>query len=165
MRCARTFYFYGFRFYITQIFLKGVLEEMTVWVCLSDRPSLKVQPKPIDRSRSKSISRSNSKISRAVFYFSPNPKIRGNLHKKKFKISIFSKMAPTILIKFCGLMVHSKPNNMILSDFPGKILEIGKILYLGCGIDVQSKFVKKWKSNFLTIAILPSFLMSLVSKN
>ena len=30
-------------------------------------------------------------------------------------------MAPTILIKFCGFIVHSKPNNMTLSAFPGKI--------------------------------------------
>ena len=36
-------------------------------------------------------------------------------------------MAPTILIKFCGFIVHSKPNNMALLDFPGKIPETGKI--------------------------------------
>ena len=35
-------------------------------------------------------------------------------------------MAPTKLIKFCGFIVHSKPNNMILSDFPGKIAETEK---------------------------------------
>ena len=40
-----------------------------------------------------------------------------------------------------------------------------KILFLGCGSDVESKFNKKSKSNFLTIAILPSLLMSLESKN
>ena len=42
--------------------------------------------------------------------------------RKKFKILIFSKMAPMILIKFCGFIVHSKTNNMALSAFPGKIL-------------------------------------------
>ena len=36
-------------------------------------------------------------------------------------------MAPTILIKFCGLIVHSKPNNVILANFLGKIPETGKI--------------------------------------
>ena len=38
-------------------------------------------------------------------------------------------MAPTILIKFCGLIVHSKPNNMILSAFAEKIPETGKIFF------------------------------------
>ena len=36
-------------------------------------------------------------------------------------------MAPTILIKFCAFIVHSKPNNMTLSAFPGKIPQIRKI--------------------------------------
>ena len=35
-------------------------------------------------------------------------------------------MAPTILIKFCALIVHSKPNNMTLLAFPGKFPETGK---------------------------------------
>ena len=30
-------------------------------------------------------------------------------------------MAPTILFKFCGFIEHSKPNNMTLSIFSGKI--------------------------------------------
>ena len=38
-------------------------------------------------------------------------------------------MAPTILIKFCGFIVHSKPNNMTLSAFPGKIPETRKIVF------------------------------------
>ena len=49
--------------------------------------------------------------------------------RKKFKILIFLKMAPTILIKFCGFIVHSKHNNMTLSAFPGKIRETGKIYF------------------------------------
>ena len=48
--------------------------------------------------------------------------------RKKFKILIFSKMVATILIKFCGFMVYSKPNNMTLSAFPEKIAENGKIV-------------------------------------
>ena len=35
-------------------------------------------------------------------------------------------MALTILIKFCGSTVHSKPNNMALSAIPGKIPETNK---------------------------------------
>ena len=38
-------------------------------------------------------------------------------------------MSPTILITFCGLMVHSKPNNMILANLPGKIPATGKIFF------------------------------------
>ena len=45
-------------------------------------PSPIVEPKPIDRSRSKSISRVLSQISR-VFYFPLTPKIKGSSHKKK----------------------------------------------------------------------------------
>ena len=36
--------------------------------------------------------------------------------------------------------------------------------FLDSGSDVGSKIIKKSKSNFLTIAILPSLLMSLESK-
>ena len=35
-------------------------------------------------------------------------------------------MAPTILIKFCGLIVHPKPNNVVLANFPEKIPETKK---------------------------------------
>ena len=52
--------------------------------------------------------------------FPPTPKIEGGSHKNKLNILIFSNMSPTILIKFCGLIGHSKPNNMALSAFPGK---------------------------------------------
>ena len=38
-------------------------------------------------------------------------------------------MAPTILIKFCGLIVHSKPNNVILANFPEKIPETRKTVF------------------------------------
>ena len=61
------------------------------------------------------------------FQFSPTPKIKGSSHEKKNLI--FSKMAPTILIKFCRFIVHSKPNNMILANLPGKIPETGKIYF------------------------------------
>ena len=61
------------------------------------------------------------------FFMWTTPKIKGSSHEKK-KL-IFSKMAPTILIKFCGFVVHSKHNNMTLSAFPGKISESGKIYF------------------------------------
>ena len=35
-------------------------------------------------------------------------------------------MTPTILIKFCVFIVHSKPNNMTLPTIHGKILETKK---------------------------------------
>ena len=37
-------------------------------------------------------------------------------------------MAPTILIKFCGFIAHSKPNNMTQSAFPEKIPETKEIV-------------------------------------
>ena len=38
-------------------------------------------------------------------------------------------MAPMILIKFCGFIVHSNPKNMALLAFPGKILLTRKIFF------------------------------------
>ena len=35
-------------------------------------------------------------------------------------------MATTNFIKFCGFIVHSNPDNMTQSTFPGKILETEK---------------------------------------
>ena len=51
--------------------------------------------------------------------------------RKKFNMLIFSKMAPTILIKFCEFIVglYSKPNSMTLSAFPGKFPETIKIVF------------------------------------
>ena len=37
-------------------------------------------------------------------------------------------MASTILIKFSGIIEYSKPNNMTLSAFPGRISETRKIV-------------------------------------
>ena len=42
---------------------------------------------------------------------------------------------------------------------------LSKTHFLDYGSDVERKIIKKSKSNFLTIAILPSLLMSLESKN
>ena len=39
-------------------------------------------------------------------------------------------MSPTILTKFSGFIVHSKPNNMTLSAFSGKILKTRIIVLL-----------------------------------
>ena len=65
-----------------------------------------------------------------LFLVFPLPlKLRIVHMKKKFKILIFSKMAPRILIKFCGFIVHPKPNNMTLSAFLGKIPENRKIVF------------------------------------
>ena len=101
---------------------QSVYACVCVWVCFVC-PSPNVEPKPINRSRSKSIPSFFSQIFRAVFSVLPLPlKLRVVHIRKKYKILIFSKMAPTILTKFCGFIVHSKPNNMTLSAFPGKIV-------------------------------------------
>ena len=88
-------------------------------------------PKSTHQSRSKSISRVLSQTSRAFFFFSfpPTLKLRVVHTRKKFKKLIFSKISPTILIKFCGLIVHSKNNSVILANSPGKIPETGKIYF------------------------------------
>ena len=52
------------------------------------------------------------------------------VHIRKIKILIFSKMAQTILIKCCGFIVHSMPNNITLSAFPRKIPQTRKIVFL-----------------------------------
>ena len=38
-------------------------------------------------------------------------------------------MALTIFFKFCGFVVHSKPNKMAITVFPGKILDTRKIVF------------------------------------
>ena len=58
------------------------------------------------------------------FVFHLPSKLRVVHIRKIFKIFIFSKMVPTIFIKFCGFIVHSNPNNMALSAFPEKIAEL-----------------------------------------
>ena len=70
---------------------------LCVCVCLSVWPSSNVEAKPIDRSRSKSISRVLSQISWAAFFFLlvfPVPLKLSIVHIRKLKIWIFSKMAP-----------------------------------------------------------------------
>ena len=69
------------------------------------------------QSRSNSIYLANT-VSPARF--SQILKIKGSSHKKEIKNFIFSKMAPTILIKFCEFIVHSKPSSMTLSAFSEK---------------------------------------------
>ena len=64
-----------------------------------------------------------------VFVFDLPPKLRVVHMRKKLKMSNFSKMVLTILIKFCGVIVHSKPNNMTLSAFPEKIPETRKMVF------------------------------------
>ena len=53
-------------------------------------------------------------------------------------------MAPTILIKFCGFRVHSKPNNMTLSVFPGKIPETRKIVFNFLSVAQREIFRISW---------------------
>ena len=45
---------------------------------------------------------------------------------------MFWNLHRTILIKFCGFIVHSKPNNMTLCAFSGKFPETRKIVLIFC---------------------------------
>ena len=61
------------------------------------------------------------------FFFSfPLPLKLRAVHIKKILILNFTKMVP--MTKFCGFIVYSKPNNMTLSTFLGKIPETRKIV-------------------------------------
>ena len=84
-----------------------------------------VAPNPTDQSHSNSISRVPLQISpfRSFLILVLLLKLRV-VNIKKIKNLIFSKMAPMILINFCRFIVHSKPNNVILLIFPGKIPEL-----------------------------------------
>ena len=93
-------------------------------------PSPNVAPKPTDQSHSHSISRVPLQISLALSFVFYLPSKFSVVHiRKKFKIFIFSKRAPTIFIKFCRFIVHSNVNNMTLSAFPGKIL-VTRIIFI-----------------------------------
>ena len=80
-----------------------------------------IAPKPTDQSCSNSVSRVPLQTSPAcLFVFELPSKLRVVHIRKKFKILVFSKMTLTILIKFCGFIVHSNLNNTALSAFPEK---------------------------------------------
>ena len=49
-------------------------------------------------------------------------------------------MAPMILIKCCGAIVHSKPNNVTLSAFPEKSLKLKKKFKSFMGRSHKKKF-------------------------
>ena len=92
-------------------------------------PSPNAGHKPTHQSRSNSLYRILLKIFLAIIFVLDLPlKLRVVHIGKNYKISIFSKMAPTKLIKFCRFTVglHSKPNNVTLSAFPEKIPAIEK---------------------------------------
>ena len=115
-------------------FRKNVCVCVCVSVCLSDRCRSQSLNQSTDLVQIRYLGFS-CKYLEPFFSFPSTPKIKGSSHEKIFlKIFIFSKMAPTILIKFCGFIVHVKPNNMALSAFPGKILETRKISFK---IDIQ----------------------------
>ena len=70
----------------SHILKKYFRKNVCVCVCVCVCPSPNVEPKAIYRSRSKSISRALSQISRAAFFSFPStPKIKGSLQKKKIK--------------------------------------------------------------------------------
>ena len=113
-----------------------------------------VAPKPTGQSRSHSIYSIPLQISLAPFFvFDLTSKLRVVHIRIKFKIFIFSKMAPTIFIKLCEFIAHSNLNNMALSAFPGKIL-VTRIIFL-LSSDVRSEgsiaSVKIFDFNFFMI--------------
>ena len=65
-------------------------------------------------------------------------------------------MAPTKLIKFCRFTVHSKPNNMTLSIFPGKIPETRNIYIFLISVwsspNIPHKQTNQSHANLLSIA-------------
>ena len=95
----------------------GKIPETRIFFLIFN-PSPNVAPKPTGRSRSHSIPRVPLQIYLAHFFvFDLSPKLRVAYIRKKFKIFIFSKMAPTIFIKVCAFIGHSNSNNMALSVF------------------------------------------------
>ena len=89
--------------------------------------------------------------------------------RKKFKILNFSKMALMILIKFCGFIVHSKPNIMTISAFPGKIHETDQSLSnsmygLALQIYLAGIYVFDLPLKLRVVHIRKKFKISIVSK-
>ena len=81
-------------------------------------------PKATHQSRPNSIYRILLQIFLAIiFVFDLSLKLRVVNIGINYKISIFSKVAPTKFIKFCRFTVHTKPNNGTHSAFPEKIPE------------------------------------------
>ena len=67
---------------------------------------------------------------------------------------IFSKMAQTIFIKFCGFIVHSNHKNMELSAFPEKILVNRKIFIFYPSLNVAPKPTDQSCSNSIFRVVL-----------
>ena len=108
----------------------GKIPETRKIVFLIFCPSPNVAPKLNDQSRSHSISRVPLQIYPACsFVFDLPSKLRVVHIRKKFKVFIFSRMAPTIFIEFCGFIVHSNPKNMALSAFLEKKILATRIIY------------------------------------
>ena len=64
-------------------------------------------------------------------------------------------MATTNLIKFCGFIVHSKPNNMTLSAFPGKPLKLENSFLIFCpSLNVPPKRTDQSRSHSISMVHL-----------
>ena len=109
-------------------------------------PSPNLGPKPSHQSLSNSIYRGLLQIFLAIISVFDLPlKLRVVHIRKNYKISFYSKMAPTKLLKLCGFSVHSKPNNVTLSAFPEKIPETEKkciFLIFLCNLRVTERPTK-----------------------
>ena len=122
----------GFECYVNpQNFIKFVAAIFEKIEILNFFSSPNAGLKPSLQSRSNSIYRILLQIFLArIFVFNLPLKLRVVHIRKNYKISIFSKIAPTKLIKFYGFTLHSKPNNVRhLRLFPKKIPETEKKKY------------------------------------
>ena len=141
---------------------------MSVCVCLSVRPS--VRPSVClsvclcDRRRTQSLNQftdlvqiryigSSCKYLESFFSFPPTPKIKGSSHKEK--ISNFSKMALTILIKFCGFYYIRSPTISHYWLFPEESLKLEKQFLIFCSSpNVAPKPTDQSRSNSISRVLL-----------
>ena len=95
-------------------------------VCLSDHRRSQSLNQLTDFVQIRYLGSSCKYLEVFFFSFSPTPKVKGTGSSHGKKNTNLDFLALTALIKFCGFIVHSKPNNVILANFPGKIPETGK---------------------------------------
>ena len=88
--------------------------------------SAKIAPKPTDQYCSNSISGVHLQIFRVSFFFDLPSKWSVVHIREKLKMFVLWKTPSTILIKFCGFIVHSSLNSMTLSAIHGKSFKLKK---------------------------------------
>ena len=140
MQCPRTFYLlssdirsegstgiikkFDFDFFWMVLDSIPFTHSKNVCVCVSVWPSPNIEPKPIDRSRSNSISGVLSQIYRAVFYFPPTPKIKSSSYKKNIKnLDFLKKWFQRFWLNFVDIEYIRNPTILHYRLFPEKTLK------------------------------------------